>query len=522
MANSIKNYSTGVKNLRTQGTHQRVRTPGRTDEVRNDAGGFVFSVTPKVRLERFLILGTDGGTYYVGENRLTRTNIQFVIDLIRTDEQLVIDVLRDVADNNRAPKSTPSLFVLALLMHEGQNKPAIRALVQVVARTATHLFEYAGYLKDLGGLGRAKRGSLADWYTDKTTDDLAYQAVKYRQRDGWTHRDVMRLAHPKGVDVNVGNFILSGEVSAGAPDVIVGYRMMSDAKSVKDVVNTLSAYPNLPWETIPTQFLTDPNVWKTLFYNGALGQTALIRNVTRLHNIGAFSDLVFAGDVAKALADPVRIAKGRVHPVAYANARGMYGKNVVGPNAKVLGALESGFYESFSTVVPANKPTMIGLDVSGSMSAWAPAGLKGLDCMEAAAIMAMVTIRTEPYVIVGAFDHGFTDVNISDQDSMDAVIRKLPRNYGGTDAALPMREAKARGIDVDGFIVYTDNDTHSGGVKPNKALEQYRSARGRDSRLVVVGMVASDFTIADPTDSGMLDVVGFDSAAPAVISNFLR
>jgi 60 kDa SS-A/Ro ribonucleoprotein len=39
---------------------------------------------------------------------------------------------------------------------------------------------------------------------------------------------------------------------------------------------------------------------------------------------------------------------------------------------------------------------------------------------------------------------------------------------------------------------------------------------------VVVGLVSNGFSIADPADPGMLDVVGFDAAAPAVIADFLR
>ena len=33
-------------------------------------------------------------------------------------------------------------------------------------------------------------------------------------------------------------------------------------------------------------------------------------------------------------------------------------------------------------------------------------------------------------------------------------------------------------------------------------------------------MVSNGFSIADPDDGGMLDVVGFDSAAPALIADF--
>lgn len=39
-------------------------------------------------------------------------------------------------------------------------------------------------------------------------------------------------------------------------------------------------------------------------------------------------------------------------------------------------------------------------------------------------------------------------------------------------------------------------------------------------KLVVVGMVANGFSIADPNDAGMMDVVGFDTATPMLISDF--
>ena len=35
-------------------------------------------------------------------------------------------------------------------------------------------------------------------------------------------------------------------------------------------------------------------------------------------------------------------------------------------------------------------------------------------------------------------------------------------------------------------------------------------------------MTATEFSIADPTDPGMLDVVGFDAAVPSLISEFAR
>lgn len=182
--NAIKTHAKTQKNMRTN-TPATARTPGRSDEVKNNAGGFVFAVNDKNRLERFLILGTDGGTYYVGENKLTKNNLDFVNSLITKNSRVVIDTLADVAGNNRAAKNSPALYTLAMLFsNDAVDRNYLResGVFDKVVRTSTHLFEFANYVDALGGWGRAKRNAIAGWYTSKPADQLAYQAVKYRSR----------------------------------------------------------------------------------------------------------------------------------------------------------------------------------------------------------------------------------------------------------------------------------------------------------------------------------------------------
>ena len=55
-----------------------------------------------------------------------------------------------------------------------------------------------------------------------------------------------------------------------------------------------------------------------------------------------------------------------------------------------------------------------------------------------------------------------------------------------------------------------------------QALRQYRERTRIAAKLVVVGLVSNEFSIADPADAGMLDVVGFDTAAPAAIADCIH
>jgi 60 kDa SS-A/Ro ribonucleoprotein len=54
------------------------------------------------------------------------------------------------------------------------------------------------------------------------------------------------------------------------------------------------------------------------------------------------------------------------------------------------------------------------------------------------------------------------------------------------------------------------------------ALEQYRKTTGIDAKLIVIGMVANQLTIADPNDKNTLNLAGFDTSTPELISMFAR
>lgn len=519
-------------------------------QVVNNAGGYVFKTDDLNRLRRFLVLGTDKGTFYVKAQNLTKQNVDFVIDLIRANEAAVREEAVEISTNARAKSNSQALFVMALLLTHGADKAATVEAVQKVARTATHLFEFAEYVEALGGWGRAKKRAVSEWYTSKDDKDLAYQVVKYRQRNGWKHRDLFRLAHPKGVAKSIGEFVLHGKVTPMAHGHIQGFAAAQQAKTVKDFKGVAERFSSLPWEAYPTALHTEGEFWTTLFYNGALGQTALLRNVTRFAKLGLFEDLTFAGDVAKRLADKEEVKRGRMHPMNYLNALFVYemgrGFKVVQDgcwsmnkrefdntywkvNPKIAGALEKGYHAAFGNVESSGKRTLIALDVSGSMSQ-PVAGLGGLDARDAAAAMAQVTVRSEDYVDVVAFtssrtgwnrSFGITEMDISETDSLQSVINKMSSlSYGGTDIALPIMHALENGLKIDTFVVYTDNETWDGPIHVHEALKKYRKATGIQAKLVSVALTATEYSVADPDDPLTLDVVGFDASAPRFISEF--
>ena len=121
------------------------------------------------------------------------------------------------------------------------------------------------------------------------------------------------------------------------------------------------------------------------------------------------------------------------------------------------------------------------------------------------------------------FADSFRSLGITARDRVDEATRKVSRlTFGDTDASLPMTWALDQKLQVDTFVVLTDNETWAGKIHPVQALEKYRQATGIAAKLIVVGMTSTGFTIADPDDAGMLDVVGFDGATPALMAKFAK
>lgn len=554
----------------TKTTPQTEVIPGRSaDMAKNNAGGVSFKLDKWGQLARFLILGSEGGTYYVNEKKLTAENAQVALDCLQEDGLRVVREVVDVSTNGRAPKNTPALFVLALaakLGDEPTRKAAFEALPKV-ARIGTHLFQFAEGVKAFGGWGRATQRAFASWYKDRDNAKLAYQLVKYQSRDGWSHADVLRLAKPSGHsrDSEVGRLLgwatgkWSPDTAAAAPgdatDLVWAFEKAkaigNDGGVSKDgtsaIVNLITDY-GLPREAIPTQYLNEVKVWDALLDNQGRGMpiTALIRNLPKMTAIGLISQGSDAARKAKArITDAEVLKNGRVHPLqvlvalrVYGRGSGVRGSLSWTPATTIVNALDNAFYKAFGAVESTGKRTMIGLDVSGSMGMGIVGGVGGvLNAREASAAMSMVTaaVEEDPYIVGftgGGYGYGYgrrasadllTVLDISPRRRLDDNIRAISNlPFGSTDCSLPMVHAMEKGLKVDHVIIYTDNETYAGSIHPSQALDRYKQATGIDTKLTVVGMTSTGFTIADPKRNDMLDVVGFDVAAPNIISAFAR
>ena len=518
-------------------TPQSQAIPG-SAQIANSAGGYSFAVDDWTRLARFLVLGAEGGSYYATERALTLENAEAVKRCIAADGMRVVRDIVAVSAAGRAPKNDPALFALAMCAAYGNDDARREALAALptVARIGTHLFHFAQYVDGMRGWGRGLRQAVGNWYSAMPADKLAYQAIKYGQRDGWSHRDLLRLSHPKPVSeqhFGLYHWITQGWESVGEmphPDSTL--RLIWAAERVKTVgtaaeVAALIREFRLPREAVPTQWLNDPFVWEALLEE--MPMTALIRNLATLTRVGLLTPL--GPETRKVIAqitDEARLQKARVHPIAvlaalktYAQGHGERGGNTWNPVPAVVDALDAAFYASFGNITPTGKRWLLALDVSGSMGGGQIAGVPGLTPRIASAAMALLTASTETQHQIMAFSTQFVPLAISPRRRLDDAVKAVSNlPFSGTDCALPMVWALKHKVAADVFVVYTDSETWAGSIHPVQALRRYREHMGIPAKLIVCGMVSNGFSIADPDDAGMMDVVGFDTATPTVMSDF--
>ena len=555
-------YKSVARSMNTRITPQSKIVPGK-NQVMNNAGGAVFQLTKWEYLMRFLILGSEGGTYYVGEHKLTRDNAKNVEACILENGKKVVDMCIEVSDAGRAPKNDPAIFALAMVAGIGDEVSRKYALDNLykVCRIGTHLFHFADYVQEFRGWGHGLRRAIGRWYTERPTDKLAMQLVKYQSRDGWSHRDLIRLAHPHTQDAQK-NFALrwavkgiEDEVIASAinrvepldktdPLAVIGaFEAVKKSTDEKEIVRLVTEF-GLPLEAVPTEKQTK-KVLAAAMEN--LGITAIIRNLGRYSKEGILTGTSAETNfVVEKLLDADTLKKGRVHPIAiltalmtYQSGHGMRGSSTWDVVSKIVDALDEAFYLSFGVIESTGKRILLALDVSGSMTS-SFIGNMNMSARVASSAMAMVTARSEKnYEIVGftsggynrsrsqwsssGYDAALSHLDITPRRRLDDIVKYTEGlSFGGTYCALPMLYAKEQKKEFDAFIIYTDSETWAGNIHPFQALKQYRASSGIDARLIVVGMTATEFSIADPSDKGMLDVVGFDTAAPNVMSAFMR
>jgi 60 kDa SS-A/Ro ribonucleoprotein len=521
----MKNYSKAVSGP----TPQTQPLFGRTDMVKNNAGGYGFEVTPQDRLERFLLIGSEGGTYYVSEQKLTQDNAASIVTYIKADGLKVVSTVVDYATNRRAPKADAGLFVLALAATYGNEatKVASYAAIAKVCGTSTQLFTFLSNVQNLRGWSRGLRNGVAKFYTSKKPVQVAYQMAKYRNRAGFTHKDALRLSHASSTDENMNSLFgyAVGKIKAEdlKPCLVKVFEQVQTCTDINAVVSLITEF-DLTWEMIPNTLTNKPEILTALLAN--MPCTALLRNLNRFsYNGMTKGNTDTVKTIVSKLKDKEYIKKGGVHPLnlinsmlTYAAGRGTLGDKTWEPNQKIVDALNDAYEFALEALTPTGKNILVAVDISGSMNS--PVAGMQMRASQIANVLAVTILKAEEEAEMVWFDTNLSSPKLGRRSSIDEVLRNSP-NGGGTDCAQAFVHALNTKIKYDAIIILTDSETWAGQQHGLQALNAYRQTYNRDVKVVEVAMVANPSTTLPVDDKNILRVVGFDASVVDVIQKFI-
>ena len=405
------------------------------------------------------------------------------------------------------------------------------------------------------GWGRAAQRAIERWYQTRSPEELAFQAAKYRARDGMSQCDLIRLVHPKPQNQGYSEVFrwITQDYPTDRPErpftscfgrlrrardeaealaVLRDYAEMLQQQTPWDGPRQ-KTFPSLTWEMTPSE-CRGPAFWT--FMVPRLPMTALIRQLPTLTRLGVLANEELQADVLRRLRDPAAYKAARIHPMQMLMAATFYRGDERGQPTipAIQDALEDWFRLAFASQPRTGARLLIGVDVSGSMihhlavpyhRLGQTAAAPGLTLSSADVASALALVLSERAGFGSATVCGFADTihPVSDLKNKTLgqcrtmLVPSIPR---ATDCALPMLYATRERIPVDCFVILTDGQTYAGDLHPYQALRRYRKALGIPARMVHVAL-NHEFTVADPEDPKCLDIVGYDPTVPNLIERFI-
>lgn len=531
-------------------------------EILNSCDKEVFKISDLEQVKRFLVLGSDDGTYYISERDLTWMNISSIENILLSDKRIeLLELIKSYA--GKCKKQEPLIYLLArCCSYEPQKKEYLSfrkeayELVNIVCTIPTTLFLFLKYTKNLykkysdsNGWNNIHKRAICNWYNSKDSLKLIYQMTKYKDRHDYTHRDVFRLSHivtedsdkqyiykyfVKGFDViselienkyfvKVKDYnILSIVDKTEIEEFILDYEKIKSSTDIYLIIELIKKH-NFAREHLNTEVLNNKDIWKALLPK--MPNIALLRNLNKL----SICELVDDYDSCNMVINKIKDIKN-VHPMhllialkMYSSGEGLKGSNKWNPNQKIINALNDKFYDLFKEIKPSNKIVCIALDVSGSMLYTKVFGTECMNVAEIGCALSMIMKSTNPNTEIMGFSKEFVSLAIDPKKRLDDNLKAISNlEFSATDISVPFRWATDKYKKFDAFIVITDNETNSNKIKPVDALRRYRSTMNvPECKLIVVAMAANKISIADPNDRNMLDIAGFDASVPEIINDFI-
>ena len=550
-----KNYVSVLEAQKKERTNtsQKKAIPGRESEMlMSYSGGFGFKASDRVALERALILGTTTNQFYATGAELTKEFMALLARAIQTDPTMVASLVEDISFNGKGISNSPCLLALAMLSSGDEiAKKQFHRIFGKVVRNMSHFMEWFSYTRNMRGLGRCVLSAGNDWLSSKSTDMLAYQFLKYKNRNGYSVRDIMRLLHPKTSEPDkqaLYRYVVKGELEV--PEGTASLKMVEAFEKLgKNKISAMEAITEgrLTHEMV-SSFVRKDNTAEWRQIAAYMPLNARLRNLGSLTAKNVFADPAILKSFTDSFENAEYVKKARLHPMSilqafliYKRGHGDKGSLSWGVNPKILDAVEGAMEHSMEFAnLPRDLSYRIYIDLSGSMCS-PISSMPYATCKEGAAAIALMFCKIAGDVDVWGFTckgspfygrkkksetlEGIHDLNGSfrKKASIPEVMRAVGSIAGGTDVSLPFSHMTSQRAKKDVVILFTDNESWAGSGHTCQQLKSYRKQVSPNTRVIFCTLAPyGKITLVDPNDGLSMDIVGFSPDCFKAIEMFIE
>jgi 60 kDa SS-A/Ro ribonucleoprotein len=155
------------------------------------------------KLKQWLILYRDDGAYKVVAKTFSRERALCVTQLLADGHgKEVLSQMEKLTSSGAVIDKEPLLFAFALCCKstDKNTKKQAEMICDKICKTSCDLFQFVKFHSKLSitkSWGRYFKRFLGKWYHNQDIFQLAHNASKEVSYVGWSHRDILRMAHLK-------------------------------------------------------------------------------------------------------------------------------------------------------------------------------------------------------------------------------------------------------------------------------------------------------------------------------------
>jgi len=479
--------------------------------VRNEAGGQAYQLTPKQALAQYVMTGCLNTTFYAQAEQ----QLDWVLQYSNQVDAKFIAQLAVYARQQGYMKDMPALLVAVLA---NKDLKLFSQIFPQVIDNGKMLRNFVQMIRS-GQTGRKSLGSrpkkmIQNWLAQRSVDQLFHAAVGQSP----SLADIIKMVHPHPTEANraaLYGYLIGRPVNAAdLPEMVRHFEQFKQGETDK--------VPEVPFQMLTALSLSTAE-WQAIARQAPWQMTRMNLNSFARH--GVYTDTALTRQLANRLQSAELIKKARVFPYQLMTSYVMLDKTV--PSI-IKDALQQALEIALTHVPRLKGKVYVCPDVSGSMQMPVTGYRKGatsvVRCVDIAALLAVAIVRTNRQANILPFD-----TQVYEFKPRQGVLHNAQQlaqfGGGGTNCSLPLQLLNQQRAKADLVIYISDNESwadryHGRGTGMMAQWQQFQK-RNPKARLVCLDIQPYGTVQTQPRPD-VLHIGGFSDAVFKILACFVN